>query len=88
MPNVSIMWKQYNLIEIAMTEVKKVKLNVGKHIIDVSEGEKSFLVVFSDPNRHPTPPGVIRWGNQGILPAFEVEINKDDLKIIRASFIK
>jgi hypothetical protein len=82
------MWIHYHLIEIAMAEVKKMSLNVEKHRIGISEMEKTFLVVFSDPEPAPTPPGVIPWGNQGKMPAFEVEISKADLKVIRSNFIK
>ena len=87
MPNVT--WKQYHLIEIAMKEAKKNKINVTGHQIIVSEYEKTFTVDFINTNSPPPSPlpdktkksVVIQWGARSNV--FQVEINKTDLKIIQ-----
>jgi hypothetical protein len=96
----SITWKQYRLIEIAMTEVRKRNSNVEEYSISVSELENSYTVVFFDPNPPPpplppSPPKkskkamvAIPWGDAGGLPTFQIEIRKTDLQVIKLVFAR
>ena len=83
----TISWKQYHLIEIAMTTIKKKKIDVIDYQITVSEDEKVFIVDFFNPNPRPPPPPpkVIRFGEP--KRGFRIRISKIDLKIIQTSYL-
>jgi hypothetical protein len=79
----SISGRQFLAIQAAIPELERNKLDVTGYQIAVSESGTSVFVTFDNPNR---PQGYM--GCWGKLPCFSVELGKDDLRIIRAHFVR
>lgn len=82
-PMESISGKIFVVIQAALPELQKVDLSVVNYKIVVFEKEQSYVVLFDDPDR---PPG--RFGSTENMLCFEVEVNKSDLRVIRANFVR
>lgn len=78
LPGKSLKW-----IHIAEQQFKREKLDLDKYTVTVFEEEDSVAVIltsFDAPKRS--------RGSAGTYPAYEVEISKKTLKIIRANYTR
>lgn len=79
----SIAGGSLRIIEAALPKFEERGLKLDKYAVSVFEQEDSFVVVFDDPQR---PQG--RRGSQADLIAFEVEVEKKGLRVIRANYVR
>lgn len=78
LPGKSLKW-----IHIAEPQFKREKLDLDKYTVTVFEEDESVAVIltsFDAPKRS--------RGSGGTYPAYEVEISKKTMKIIRASYVR
>jgi hypothetical protein len=77
----------YRVIQAAMFEFVRNNLDITRYRITVAEEGSSFLVTFIDANAPNDPLGHMR-GSPGKIPAFSVELGRDDLRLIRSHFVR
>lgn len=82
-PMETISGKGFVAIQTALPEFTKKGLNVTQYVIWIRETDASIIVVFDDPQRAPS-----QRGSSPGKPAFEVELAKPDLKVVRANFAR
>jgi hypothetical protein len=71
------------VIQAAIPEFEERGLKLEQYVVSVIEQESSYVVVFDDRNRPPS----LR-GSTPDLVAFEVEVDKQGLRPIRANFVR
>lgn len=79
----SISGKSIQIIQVALPEAARSNIALEKYKVVVMESGSSYLVVFDDPQRVEG-----QRGSTARMPSFEVEVRKDDLKIVRSSFVR
>jgi hypothetical protein len=83
----SISGQAYLMIQVAMPEFENRGLDISRYRITVQETKDSRYVIFIDADvteeqkRHGR-------GNPGKIPGFEVELARDELKVVRSNFIR
>lgn len=82
-PSDSILGTTLKVIQAAMPRFEEQGLKLNKYVVSVFEQESSFIVVFDDPKR---PAG--QRGSTPDVTAFEVEIKKQGLQVVRANFVR
>jgi hypothetical protein len=70
-------------IHAAEPEFQRRKLNLDKYIVSVVERDDSVMVTLSAPD---AVKGTM--GGSGSYPAFEVEIGKKDLNVVRSNYVR
>jgi hypothetical protein len=84
----TISGRSYRAIQVAAVEFARHNLDISRYRIAVATGavaKTSIFVTFIDADAPDDP----RFrGNPGKIPGFAVELNRDDLRVIRANFIR
>jgi hypothetical protein len=83
----SISGVSYRVIQAAMSEFVRKNLDITRYRITVAGEGSSYLVTFIDASAPNDPSGHMR-GNPGKIPAFSVELSRDDLRLIRSNFVR
>lgn len=78
LPGSSLKW-----IEAAEPEFRRRNLDVSNYDVAVVDDPDSVIVALSSPDQ---PEGA--KGSLGKYPAYEVEIRKKDMKILRSNYVK
>jgi hypothetical protein len=70
-------------IHVAQPEFQRRKLNLDNYTVRVVERDDSVVVSLSAPD-------AVKGtrGSSGRYPAFEVEIDKKDLKVVRSNYVR
>jgi len=79
----SISGRSFLAIQAAIPELESRSLRAADYRITVWEAGSLVIVLFGDPN---SAEG--QKGNSGNRPALEVELSRDDLRVIRAHFVR
>jgi len=74
--------KQLAMIEVVVLELKKHDIDVLNYQLFLYRADKSYVVLFDDPERSPS----LR-GSSPNMPTFEVEMD-GDLKVLRSNFAR
>ena len=74
-------------IQAAIPEFMRTGLDISRYRVAVDENESHVVVTFIDADAPDDPRGHIR-GNLSKLPAFIVELGRDDLHVIRSNFMR
>ena len=77
----------FRVIQAAIPEFARNSLDVSRYRITVTETNSSFFVTFINVD---VPSDLQRQfrGSPGKISAFEVELSRDDLRIIRSNFVR
>ncbi|MBR0834739.1 hypothetical protein JQ612_16235 [Bradyrhizobium manausense] len=83
----AISGKNLRAIQAAMPEFMRTGMDISRYRIVVDENESHVVVTFIDADAPDDPRGRIR-GNLSKLPAFIVELGRNDLQVIRSNFMR
>src|SRR5690349_14132416 len=79
----SISGKYVKILQAALIEASKNKIDIEKYRIQIAENHASYFVVFDDPARKDS-----QRGSSDNMLSFEVEIKKNDFQVVRANFVR
>jgi hypothetical protein len=82
-PPESISGRHFRAIEATLPELQKNNLNVEDYWIGVSESDASIVVSFGFKDAPPS-----YRGSYGPKPNFYVELDKNDLRVMRLQLIR
>lgn len=83
----SISGRSYPVIQTAIAELARYNLDVSRYRITVKETETSWFVTLIDAD----VPDDVRErfrGDPGKIPGFVVELERDNLRVVRSNFIR
>ena len=83
----TISGRSFRAIEVAAAELARSNLDISLYRITVTEEGTSVVVIFIDANATGEEKKRFR-GSPGNIPAFEVELGRDDLRVIRSNFVR
>ena len=81
-----ITYKQFHLIDIAVGEARRQGIAPDGYVMQVSESDTAYSVVFDDPNR--PKGGIAPVGNSSNLTCFSVIIDKRDMHVVKTVFCR
>jgi AMMECR1 domain-containing protein len=80
----SLLGKSVLYIKAALPEIERQKLDLNLYRVTVFEENNSVFVVLADKNASNDS---VR-GSPGKIPAFQVELDRDSMQILKSSFVR
>jgi hypothetical protein len=83
----SISGRSYLAIQTAAAELVRNDLDISRYRITVIEAETALFVIFIDADVPDDTKRGVR-GNPSRIPGFEVELTRNNLRVVRSHFIR